>query len=321
MREEGVATEALQAFDVVRSMGRDVRNWGRWGDLDTRGTLNLIDAEATLRAAAAIRSGEGFALGLELSRDGPQCGLPPERFNPHHYLSAIGKGAPGFPGFRFSDDVIMLPNQCATQCDGLAHVHYDELLYNGYKASQTLSIDGAKPLGIESLASKPLATRGILLDFPRLWGTERLPTGTIIDAEALNAAVRETKLEVRSGDAILIRTGHINVFLEDGDREAYNFGAPGLTVNAVPWLRERDIAFVGSDTTLVEVFPAENPLLMCPVHLLLIRDMGMPLGEMYNLEALARACTLDRRWDFFFSAQPLAISGGIGSPTNPIVLR
>lgn len=321
LQEPGVAPEAIQAFQSVRDIGKDVSNWGRWGEADTRGTLNLIDPAAALRAAAAIRTGEGFALGLELSKNGPQCGLPPERFNPHHYLSAIGQPAPGFAGFRFSDDVMMLPNQCATQCDGLAHVHYDDLLYNGLSASQSLSLEGAKPLGIESLASKPLATRGLLLDFPRLWGKDRLPTGTIIDRDAIEAAVKATGCNLCPGDALLIRTGHINVFLEDGDRQAYNFGAPGITTGAVPWLRERDVAFIGSDTTIVEVFPAENPLLMCPVHLLLIRDMGMPLGEMYNLEALARACAKDRRWDFFFAAQPLAITGGIGSPTNPIVLR
>jgi kynurenine formamidase len=308
-------------YDVVRAMGREVSNWGRWGADDERGTLNLIDPAALRRGASAVRTGEGFTLGLEMSLDGPQCGLPPERFNPRHYMTAIAQAAGDYPGFHFSDDVIMFPPQCATQCDALSHVHYDGKLYNGYVANDVLNEKGASKLGIDRQSVQPLATRGVLLDFPRLFGIARLAAGTPITAQDLDLAVEKQGVEIMPGDAILIRTGHINVFLEDNDRAAYNFGAPGLTLSAAPWLRLRDVAFVASDTTLVEVLPAEDVRLTCPLHLLLIRDMGMPLGEMYNLEALASACAADGRWDFFFNAQPIAIRNGIGSPTNPIAIR
>ena len=308
-------------YDIVRQIAREVSNWGRWGPEDERGTLNLIDRAARLRGVRAARTGQAFTLGLPLSSQGPQCGLPPERFNPHHYMTAVGKPAGDYPGFCFSDDVIMLPPQCATQCDSLSHVHYDGHLYNGYVADEVLSEKGSAKLGIDKLAAHPVATRGILLDFPRLWDVPRLAIDKAITAADLDAALARTGVELASGDALLIRTGHINVFLEDGDRATYNFTAPGLTLDTAAWLKARDVAFVGSDTTVVEVFPAENKKLMCPMHLLLIRDMGMPLGEMYNMEALAAACVADQRWDFFFVAQPLPIVDGIGSPTNPVVIR
>lgn len=308
-------------YDVVRQIAREVSNWGRWGADDERGTLNLIDEAAALRGARSARTGQGFALGLEFSLAGPQCGLPPERFNPHHYMTAIGKPAGDYPGFCFSDDVITLPPQCATQCDALSHVHYDGLLYNGYVAAEVLSESGSSKLGIDKQASQPIATRGILLDFPRLLGVERLAKDTPITADDLDAAIARTGVVPLPGDALLIRTGHINVFLEDDDRQTYNFTAPGLTLSTAAWLKAYNIAFVGSDTTIVELFPAEDKRLMCPMHLLLIRDMGMPLGEMYNMEALAAACALDGRADFFFIAQPIGIRDGIGSPTNPVVIR
>ena len=56
-----------------------VRNWGRWGRDDQLGTLNFVDDEARRRAAACVRSGRAFALGLELSeRSGIQSGSSPD---------------------------------------------------------------------------------------------------------------------------------------------------------------------------------------------------------------------------------------------------
>jgi hypothetical protein len=230
---------AEDPYNVVRMMARQVSNWGRWGPDDERGTLNLIDREAARRGAAAVRTGEGFALGLQMSLDGPQCGLPPERFNPRHYMTAIGQPAGEHPGFHFSDDVITLPPQCATQCDALSHVHYDGKLYNGFNADDVLTEKGASRLGIDKQAAQPLATRGLLLDFPRLWGVDRLAPGTPITAQHLDDALRSSGVELASGDALLLRTGHLNVFLQDGDRRTYNFTAPGLTLSAAPWLRTR----------------------------------------------------------------------------------
>src|SRR5690606_15643731 len=167
-----------------------------------------IDQAAARRGAAAVRTGEGFPLGLEMSLEGPQCGLPPERFNPRHYMTAIGQAAGEYPGFHFSDDVITLPPQCATQCDALSHVHYDGRLYNGYAADEVLSEKGASKLGIDRQAAQPLATRGVLFDFPRLWRVDRLSPGSPITDKHLDEALAATGHELLPGDAVLLRTGH-----------------------------------------------------------------------------------------------------------------
>jgi kynurenine formamidase len=81
------------------------------------------------------------------------------------------------------------------------------------------------------------------------------------------------------------------------------------------------VAAVCADNTAIEVMPCEDPDLFYPVHLLGIRDMGLAFGEMLDLDALAADCAEDGVWDFFFSGAPLRITGGIGSPVNPVAVK
>src|SRR5262249_29908179 len=119
----------------------------------------------------------------------------------------------------------------------------------------------------------------------------------------------------------LIRTGHIQCFTMDGDRVAYMRQMPGLGLACVEWLRARDVAAVATDTNAVEVIPFEDPALPLPVHMLCLRDMGLPLGEMFNLEELAADCANDGVYELFFSAPPLKVTGGVGSPLNPLAVK
>lgn len=306
-------------MDKVRALAKRVSNWGRWGQDDERGTLNLVTPEVLLRAAGCVRQGRLFSLGLALGADGPQTGTVVGRFNPQHYMTAIGApfGTPG--GFHYSDDVIVMPLQCATQWDSLAHVHYDGLLYNGASAGEALSPAGAARNGIEKLGDG-VATRGVLLDLARARGLDRLPPGSVVMPAELDAALARQRVSLEPGDALLLRTGHLGVF-RAGDRETYLWQGPGLGIDCVEWLRERDVAAVCADNTAIEVMPCEDPALFYPVHLLGIRDMGLLFGEMFDLDALAADCARDGQWDFLLSAPPLKVTGGIGSPVNPLALK
>jgi len=308
-------------MDRVRALAKRVSNWGRWGADDQRGTLNLVTPEVLRRAAGCVSEGRLFALGLAFGSEGPQTGAVVGRFNPQHYMTAIGApyGAPG--GFHFSDDVVTMPLQCATQWDSLAHVHYDGLLYNGVPAGEALSTAGASRNGIDRVAEAGVATRGVLLDLARARGVPRLAPGTAVTPADLDAAVAAQGVELRPGDALCLRTGHMTVFTQDGDRDTYLWQGPGLGIDCVEWLRERDVAAVCADNTAIEVMPCEDPELFYPVHLLGIRDMGLLFGEMFDLEALAEDCARDRVYDFLLSAPPLRITGGIGSPVNPLAIK
>ena len=56
-------------------------------------------------------------------------------------------------------------------------------------------------------------------------------------------------------------------------------------------------------------------------HMLALRDMGMPLGEMFNMEALAADCAADGRWSFLLVAPPLPVTRGVGTPINPYAIK
>jgi kynurenine formamidase len=118
-----------------------------------------------------------------------------------------------------------------------------------------------------------------------------------------------------------MRTGHLGVFKQDGDKETYLWQGPGLGLDAAEWIRGLDLAAVCSDTTAVEVMPCEDPTLLYPLHLLCIRDMGLPFGEMFDLDELAADCAADGCWEFLLSAPPLKVTGGIGSPVNPLAIK
>ncbi|MGH7893313.1 MAG: cyclase family protein, partial [Candidatus Binatia bacterium] len=96
---------------------------------------------------------------------------------------------------------------------------------------------------------------------------------------------------------------------------------PGLGVACAEWLHAREVAAVASDTNMVEVYPPEDPSLLFPLHAVCIRDMGLTLGEMFDLEALAADCATDGVWECLFTAPPLRVTGGVGSPLNPLAVK
>jgi kynurenine formamidase len=150
---------------------------------------------------------------------------------------------------------------------------------------------------------------------------ERLAPGTVVTPDDLDATVRAARVTIEPGDILAFRTGHVLAFTRDRDRDTYCWRGPGLGVDCVEWLRARDVAAVCADNTAIEVMPCEDEALPYPVHLLGIRDMGMPFGEMFDLEALAADCARDGVWTFLLAAPPLGVTGGIGSPVNPLAVK
>ena len=306
-------------MDAVRTLGKQLSNWGRWGADDERGTLNFITPDVVKRAAGLVRRGQVFSLGLTFGAEGPQIGQG-GRVNPLHFMTAVDQKLPGdYPdGFRYADDVMVLPLQCATQWDSLAHVHYDGQLYNGFPATTTTSA-GASKAGIDKVGAG-VVSRGVLLDVARLKGEARLKPGTVITPADLEAAERAQGVRVERGDVLLVRTGQME-HLEGGDKEAYRIPSPGLTVGTVPWFRERDVAAVATDTMPFEVWPGEDEAALLPVHLLHLVEMGMTQGQNWVLDELARDCAADGVYEFLLSATPEPFVGAVGSPVNPVATK
>jgi kynurenine formamidase len=297
-----------------------VSNWGRWGDADEIGTLNLIDAAARQRGAAAVKRGLSFSLALRLDQQGPQVGTIPGRINPLRTMTAINTQYMGTPdNFCCSDDIVTMSMQGATHWDALSHVSYGGQLYNGFPASVITAESGAGRCGISRV--KTLTTRGVLLDVARARGVERLEPGEGIHAEDLDAALALTSTELVPGDVALVRTGHMQLF-RSGDRQTFTAGhQPGLTMSTVPWFRDRDVAAVATDTVALEVYPCEDEAVLFPVHMLQLRDMGMTQGQNFDLEVLAADCAEDGVYEFLLEASPLPFTGACGSPVNPVAVK
>lgn len=300
-----------------RDIGRQLSNWGRWGGDDERGTVNLITAECVVAASQLVRQGKIFDLGIPFDADGPQPGGG--RINPVRLMSETGAGQE-FPGaFHYADDYVFMPLQSASQWDGLAHVFYDDQLYNGFPSTD-VGPHGAKHCSIDKL-SKGIVGRGVLLDIARLRDVDWLEAGDVITPDDLDAAAARQGVEIRSGDILLFRTGWRRKFTSDRDATSFMAGEPGLGLACCAWLHDKEVAVVASDNWAIEVLPGEVETELLPVHMVLIRDMGMTLGEILDFEELAADCESDGVWEFLLTAPPIKFTAAVGSPINPLAIK
>jgi kynurenine formamidase len=208
--------------------------------------------------------------------------------------------------------------QCGTQWDSLAHVGYDGMFYNGVPQGAVNS-RGASKNSIDK-SVKNLISRGVLLDIPRLKGLDRLPESYEITPADLSAAEERQGVRVESGDFLCLRTGWYTYWLA-GDRDAYLGPEAGLGLDAMTWLHEREVAAIVMDNWAFEVLPYSVPGGIIPVHQVAIRDMGLLIGEIFNLEELADDCDDDGVSEFLFSGTALKITGAVGSPLTPMAIK
>jgi len=302
-------------------------NWERWGPDDQIGTANHITSDHVRRAAGLVRTGRVISLALNLDQHGPQTGAN-GRFNCLRYSVATGSdhvtGAQQFSGrplprqMGYADDTVVLHLQSATHWDSLAHIFHAGRAYNGVPAELVTSV-GAPRLGSEHLKAA-LVGRGVLLDVPRAKGLEALDDGYAITVDDLEATAEAQGVELRDGDILLVRTGQMARCLAHGWGTYAGGDAPGLSFYTIPWLAEKRVAAVASDTWGVEVRPNELPDSFQPFHIPAVVYMGLLLGEMFQLEELAAACADASMYEMFVSAPPLPFTGTAGAPPGPVAI-
>jgi kynurenine formamidase len=294
-----------------------VNNWGRWGADDEIGTLNLITDEVVREAATAVCSGRRVPLALPLQQDGVQTGMMPGRVNPLHAMVQINQEIFGPGTVACSDDAVTMGLQAATHWDALTHVSHSGVLYNGRPAASITPHGGAEFSGIDK--ARHIVSRGVLLDVARARGTARLEGSYAVTPEDLEAAEELAGTRVRAGDIVLVRTGQVQVYLA-GDKHAYGYPSPGLSIRTPEWFHARDVAAVANDTLTFEIFPPEIEDLWLPVHALDLVEMGMLQGQNWNLEELSTACGQEGRYTFLLSAMPEPFVGATGTPVAPVAI-
>jgi kynurenine formamidase len=296
---------------VVGAEPGQPNNWGRWGDDDQLGTANLLTAERVARAAALARTGKRFTLGVPIGT-GPFSGY---RSPPLHLFSiTAGDGVLQGAPLNASDDVVVMALQASTQVDGLAHVGGGDVLYNGYWAGLVTASSGARRLGIHHVAAQSIVGRAVLLDVAGHTGS-RLEPGFAIGADLLDATAAAQGVGIEPGDVVLVHTGHLAAMAEGRGPE------PGLSYDTIGWLHRHDVAMVAVDNVAVEVSPAEPGHRWLDFHVAALRDLGLLLGELFELDQLAADCAADGVYEGLLVASPLPVAYGVGSPLNPVFVK
>jgi kynurenine formamidase len=293
------------------------KRWGRWGDDDERGALNLLTPERARRAAALATEGTVVSCGRRLA-------VSPAADNPrpaeHHMLVAGDVAGSGRPtDLQASTDFVGVAfhGMAVSHIDALCHVFVDSQMYNGFPAADVTSI-GARHNSIAA-AFDGIVGRGVLLDIPRLRGVDWLEPGDAIGPQELTDACKAQHLDMEEGDILLISTGRDERRARHGPWDPNAVGLAGLDAECIPWLAEHDPAVLGSDG-VSDVLPGNEHRWPIPVHMCLLVGMGVHLLDNLHLGRLASACADQDRWEFLFTVAPLQIGGGTGSPVNPIAV-
>ncbi len=124
---------------------------------------------------------------------------------------------------------------------------------------------------------------------------------------------------MRKGDVLLLRTGQLGMREERGPVDPYVGGSSGPMPELLPFMHEREVAVMGSDTgNDVQHSPYER--FSNPVHQVGIVGMGLWILDNAWLDDLAVACQERNRWEFLINILPLRLPTVTGSPVNPIAV-
>ncbi len=286
-----------------------ISNWGRWGDDDQLGTLNLITPDVRRAAAKLVRTGESVSLALELNK-------VEDPLNANPFRHQVERGEFGGHQVAGDDYGVNYHGFAHSHIDGLPHFAHAGKMYNGVPFD-SVAETGARRLGIEN-AYQGVVTRGVLVDMPAFKGVPYLEPGYAITVADLEAWEKVSGVKVASGDVLLVRTGR---WARVRDKGQWNFveRAAGMHASVALWLAERDVAVIGCDG-VSDVMPSGVEGLANPLHELVLVGLGMPILDNLDLDPVAETAERLGRVTFMFVAAPLRVPGGTGSPVNPLAL-
>jgi kynurenine formamidase len=294
---------------MVEKWMTELSNWGRWGKEDQMGAVNLITPAKRKQAAGLVKDGVSVSLARSVETEKAADNGSPFV----HTMTSTGKNP--LEG-AYSMDLLSVSYHgwAHTHMDSLCHMFYKGKMFNGF-SQEEVTAKGAQKLAVTNFKNGILS-RGILMDIPRLKGVSYLEPGTAIYPEDLEAWEKKAGVKVGSGDIVLIRTGRWRLRDTKGPWNISSKAA-GLYASCARWLKSRDVAVLGSDGAS-DVMPSGVQGVNQPIHQLVLIAMGMPIFDNLDLEAVSEEAGKRQRWEFQLSAAPLAVTGGTGSPFNPI---
>jgi kynurenine formamidase len=310
-----------------------------WGPRDRRGALNYLTPDLVAAACRDVRLGRAVSMAAELA----DVAAPDNPDPVTHELGTAGPGGGGAigsgsadtggaggeagaagpgggsrAGLAFAIDrfAMNVHGDANSHLDALCHVIYDGRLYNDVNPA-IAAADGARPESVE-VARDGIVGRGVLLDIPRLRGLPWLEPGDHVTAADLAGAEAAQGVRVGRGDLLFIRVGHRRRRAELGAWDAAARRA-GLHPTALEFVAEREVAVLGSDSNN-DTAPSAADGVEFPVHVLAVNALGVHLLDYLQFEDLVPLCETLGRWSFLCVIAPLRLTGGTGSPVNPIAV-
>ncbi|HKN99243.1 MAG TPA: cyclase family protein [Pseudonocardiaceae bacterium] len=284
--------------------------WAEFGPGDQRGTVNRLTDEVVAAAVAEVRTGQRVNISLPLTEPDPPF------FGRKSYRHTI---TPMIP-YLLDDVLDQFYPQCSTQWDGLRHrgdptVGY----YGGVSAEDASGLDGK--LGIGVWAGTGLTGRGVLADLDLPDPLDRHP----VTPDDIEQALARQGTETRPGDILLVRTGYLSRYLPAPPDERVRLRdsdtCAGLAASEAmaAYLWDKGFAAVAVDNPTGEVSPRDPAV--PSLHSRLIPMLGFALGELFDLDELARVSAADGRYSCLVVSVPLNLPAGVGSPANAIAVR
>jgi kynurenine formamidase len=294
-----------------------LKNWGKWGAHDERGTLNYITPDKIRTAAALVRSGRSVSMAIPINTvAGPDNPNPATHYMANTHDVDVGSGS-----LRFATDYLGMQfhGDCHTHMDALCHIAYAGQLYNGIPA-RTVTVRGAAKLDVAAYAHGVVG-RGVMIDAARARQVKWLEPGEVVTRAEIEAIERAEGVALGEGDIMVFRTGHHRRRLELGawDPGYTGQGRAGLDPFALTLLHERKVAAFLPDGD-GELVPSYVEAIEYPIHPLQITAMGMLCADSLQLEELAEVCEAEGRWEFMVVIAPLRLPRGTGCPFNPIAI-
>jgi kynurenine formamidase len=291
----------------------ELRNWGRWGPNDQKGTANLITPQ---KVQAALR----------LARDGVVVSLA--HAVPQEQAADVGAGqvfrrTTNSIGEMVTTDTYQVSyhGQALAHTDAFCHFFIDGQMYNGYSVKDNITPEAGCKQGDIMARRDGIVTRGVLYDMPQMKGVDWIEPGTPITRADLEAWEKRTGTRVGPGDIILLYVGRWKRRAAMG---AHKGAVAGYYVDTVPFFKERDVAFVGHDMN-IDWSPRpgwgpEQGINGTPVHHALLTWLGTGIVENLDLEQLAETARRLKRYEFMVTFAPIPVEGGSGSPVNPLAV-
>ena len=307
-----MAERANPSREEVISYLRERRTWGRWGDDDGAGAVNLITDQKRAAAAGLVRTGRTVSLSRELpTKPGPGNPIPAQ-----HWVRSlpfnVGGNAEDYYGTVYH-------GYSTTHIDALCHAWDEYGMWNGKDPEKVVTALGASFGGVENW-SDGIVTRGVLLDVPRHRGVPYVTHDRPIHGWELEEIAQAQGVSVEPGDALVVYGGR-ELWQKDHPDTPYGLSGPnreGLHASCLPFLRDKDVSMLVWD--MMDYTPSEyEGIYPFNVHTAIF-SYGVALLDNALIQPAAEACAAEGRYEFLLMVLPLKVIGGTGSPVNPVAM-